>query len=123
MVGVGNCRRLLWLWAGRRGSQGGCLPGRCGASNAGRGRSGRVLVERTGAELAHPAARTRATRPHLVEEALHVVEQQVVVREEADLEIAPAVALGAEPRPRPIGAAEIDPGAVDHHGLEVHPGT
>src|SRR5438067_8187104 len=58
-------------------------------------------------------------RPDRLEQRLHAVDGLEILGAEADLEVAPAFAFGAETGAGEVGAAGVDPGAVDHHRLEV----
>jgi len=79
----------------------------------------RRSIERRGADVAQFAAFAGAAAPDDVIELLHAIEQTVVGPREAELEIAAPRPLGAQPRPRPVGAADVDERAVDDDRLEV----
>ena|GEM_PF-104945 len=64
-------------------------------------------VERLGTGVAQTARLAGSASPDMVEEALGLVEQQVIPAVEAELEVAPPFALSPKPGPGPVGAAEI----------------
>src|SRR5690606_28243761 len=76
------------------------------------GCAARELRERTGALVAQLAARALAAAPDVIVERLDLIEQRRVVGDDADLEVAPAAALRAEPGAGPVRAAEIEQLAV-----------
>src|SRR5215471_7184217 len=89
----------------------------------GRARSGArsvALVERGGAHVPQLAGAALGSAPDSIVDLLDAVEQAVVGGDEAELEVAPARPLGAQPRPCPVRAAEVEVSPVDDHGLEVH---
>ena len=75
------------------------------------------------ANCAKLARRTLGPSPDGIEVALDFVEQQVVAAAQSHLEVAPALALGSQPRTGPVRAAEIQHGAIDDHGLEMNART
>src|SRR5690606_30243450 len=77
-------------------------------------------IKRRGAARAQAAAGARAASPEVLERALHLVEQGLVARPEAELEVASRPRLGAEPGAGPVRGAEVEAAAVDDHRLEVH---
>src|SRR5262249_19019235 len=76
-------------------------------------------VYRRVAALPELAALASGAAPERVVEPLHLVEELGVVGDDAELEVAPALALGAQARAGPVGAAEVEERAVDDDGLEV----
>lgn len=60
-----------------------------------------------------------AAGPDRVEALLHFVEQALVVGDDAGLEVAAAIAFGAEPRAGEVGRAQVEQPAVDRDHLEV----
>src|SRR5262249_44544610 len=76
-------------------------------------------VYRRVAALPELAALAAGAAPERVVEPLHLVEELGVVGDDAELEVASALALGAQARAGPVGAAEVEERAVDDHGLEV----
>ena len=62
-------------------------------------------------------------RPDRVDPGLHLVEQEVVVRHHAGLEVAAALRLCPEPRAGEVGGAEVEERAVDGDHLEVNADT
>src|SRR5207244_6021432 len=79
--------------------------------------------ERIRADVAQLARAAFGPGPHRLEERRDPVDRLEVLRAEAQLEIPPPVALRAQAGAGEVRAAQVDPGAVHQHGLEVDAGT
>ena len=71
------------------------------------------------ADVAHAAPGAALSGPDGVEQRLDLIEQQVVFGHQPQLEVPPPHPFGAQARPRPVGAAEVQMRAVDDDRLEV----
>src|SRR5450432_4479312 len=85
-----------------------------------RSRGAQLAIERTGADVAQLAGGALGPAPDALVELLHAVEQDVVGRREAELEVTPARALRAQASAGPVGAAEVEKATVDDDRLEVN---
>src|SRR5438309_1047299 len=77
------------------------------------------LADGVRADAAQSAGRALRAGPDRFEKGLHPVDDLEILGAETELEVAPSFALRAQPGAGEVGAPDVDPGAVDQHGLEM----